>query len=572
MKCIISILLLTLLLFSAGCKDETAAKKIIIQAESLYKSDPDSAYALLNTIELPDLLSEKLLARWCMIYGQVADTLGEEMPYTTQLTRALSYYKKHGTRKQQAEIGLYLGRSYVEDKEYEDAMKAYIPALEMALRAKDYNQAGYICSYMGDLYDLKGTYSLGKDKYEEASYYFAKAGNKRSQAFALRDVGCMYAFSDSCMLALNYLLKADTIVRNLNDTAAISAISNGLGNVYGMLGDLELAEKYLMQAIRLDSVDNAPNYLSLASLYREEGNYEKAREYLKKAEIPTLNKYTPIGIYYQYYLVEKADNCPEKALAYLEKHYEVTDSAESIQEKMNIYKVEKEYNHLKISMENMNLRSEKQRLFILVILFVLFSLCSLFIYYIRINQKNRKLNKQQLDLQQKDIILLRLKEDLQFKQKELHKIITNRQTKENSNLELKYKQKQNEIETLTQRIELQQEELLFSSSIGKKILKLSKGVCPGKDKSPLTEKDWQAIFSIVDEIYPSVKDHLSNVNITDSERNYSYLSIFRLDTNGEAILLHINPESVSKRRQRVRRALGIIGQNLDLCTFLKNAQ
>ena len=80
MKCIISILLLTLLLFSAGCKDETAAKKIIIQAESLYKSDPDSAYALLNTIELPDLLSEKLLARWCMIYGQVADTLGEEMP------------------------------------------------------------------------------------------------------------------------------------------------------------------------------------------------------------------------------------------------------------------------------------------------------------------------------------------------------------------------------------------------------------------------------------------------------------------------------------------------------------
>lgn len=83
----------------------------------------------------------------------------------------------------------------MEDKENEKAMKVYLQALDIALRSEDYNQAGYICSYMGDLYDFEGNYLLGKDKYKEAGSYFRKAGNMRSSAFALRDVGRMYAFS-----------------------------------------------------------------------------------------------------------------------------------------------------------------------------------------------------------------------------------------------------------------------------------------------------------------------------------------------------------------------------------------
>ena len=100
---------------------------------------------------MPDNLSDKLLARWCMLSGKVADTLYTDLPYVQQLLRAQAYYKSHGTKQEQAKIGLYLGRSYVEDKENEKAMKVYLQALDIALRSEDYNQAGYICSYMGDL-------------------------------------------------------------------------------------------------------------------------------------------------------------------------------------------------------------------------------------------------------------------------------------------------------------------------------------------------------------------------------------------------------------------------------------
>lgn len=52
--------------------------------------------------------------------------------------------------------------------------------------------------------------------------------------------------------------------------------------------------------------------------------------------------------------------------------------------------------------------------------------------------------------------------------------------------------------------------------------------------------------------------------------NFSYLVLFHLDTISEAILLNIQPDSVNKRRQRVRQKLGIIGEELDLYTYIIN--
>ena len=130
-------------------------------------------------------------------------------PMYNELLRAQAYYKSHGTKQEQAKIGLYLGRSYVEDKENEKAMKVYLQALDIALRSEDYNQAGYICSYMGDLYDFEGNYLLGKDKYKEAESYFRKAGlicEVRLSPCGMWEE-CM-RFSDSLDIALTFFVES----------------------------------------------------------------------------------------------------------------------------------------------------------------------------------------------------------------------------------------------------------------------------------------------------------------------------------------------------------------------------
>ena len=562
-----------------GCRDESDATYLIDRAESLLKSDPDSSLILLDSIAVPDNLSDKLLARWCMLSGKVADTLYTDLPYVQQLLRAQAYYKSHGTKQEQAKIGLYLGRSYVEDKENEKAMKVYLQALDIALRSEDYNQAGYICSYMGDLYDFEGNYLLGKDKYKEAESYFRKAGNMRSVAFALRDVGRMYAFSDSLDIALIFLLKADTIIVEVGDSSDIGTIYNGIGNIYNMLGNKELAKLYLWKNVNMSDFDDAPSYRTLAGIYIEEGDFKNARICLEKASVPSFNDMTRFSVLYGYSLLEKAEGNWEKAWFYLDEYNSASDSILTIRNRENIIKIEKEYEHLKISLENMRLKSDKQKYFIYWVISVSILLILLWVFQIRIDRKNKRLLKQEIDLSNKSNELFRLRDNLRNKQDRLEALsiqLSEKNEKLNEldsreKLEKEYEQIKKEEETLVLRIAERRKDLFLSSAIAKKVIKLSQKVVPGATKSPLSEKDWQNIITQVNEVYPFLADRLAAFNLSAAELRYCYLSLLGLDSIGESILLHIQPDSVNKRRQRVRQRLGIIAKELDLCAYLINS-
>lgn len=575
---LILILLLSTLSF-IGCKDESEATYLIDRAESLLKSDPDSSLILLDSIAVPDNLSDKLLARWCMLSGKVADTLYTDLPYVQQLLRAQAYYKSHGTKQEQAKIGLYLGRSYVEDKENEKAMKVYLQALDIALRSEDYNQAGYICSYMGDLYDFEGNYLLGKDKYKEAESYFRKAGNMRSSAFALRDVGRMYAFSDSLDIALIFLLKADTIIVEVGDSSDIGTIYNGIENIYNMLGNKELAKLYLWKNVNMSDFDDAPSYRTLAGIYIEEGDFKNARICLEKASVPSFNDMTRFSVLYGYSLLEKAEGNWEKAWFYLDEYNSASDSILTIRNRENIIKIEKEYEHLKISLENMRLKSDKQKYFIYWVISVSILLILLWVFQIRIDRKNKRLLKQEIDLSNKSNELFRLRDNLRNKQDRLEALsiqLSEKNEKLNEldsreKLEKEYEQIKKEEETLVLRIAERRKDLFLSSAIAKKVIKLSQKVVPGATKSPLSEKDWQNIITQVNEVYPFLADRLAAFNLSAAELRYCYLSLLGLDSIGESILLHIQPDSVNKRRQRVRQRLGIIAKELDLCAYLINS-
>lgn len=562
-----------------GCRDESDAIYLIDRAESLLKSDPDSSHILLDSIAVPDNLSDKLLARWRMLSGKVADTLYTDLPYVQQLLRAQAYYKSHGTKQEQAKIGLYLGRSYVEDKENEKAMKVYLQALDIALRSEDYNQAGYICSYMGDLYDFEGNYLLGKDKYKEAESYFRKAGNMRSSAFALRDVGRMYAFSDSLDIALIFLLKADTIIVEVGDSSDIGTIYNGIGNIYNMLGNKELAKLYLWKNVNMSDFDDAPSYRTLAGIYIEEGDFKNARICLEKASVPSFNDMTRFSVLYGYSLLEKAEGNWEKAWFYLDEYNSASDSILTIRNRENIIKIEKEYEHLKISLENMRLKSDKQKYFIYWVISVSILLILLWVFQIRIDRKNKRLLKQEIDLSNKSNELFRLRDNLRNKQDRLEALsiqLSEKNEKLNEldsreKLEKEYEQIKKEEETLVLRIAERRKDLFLSSAIAKKVIKLSQKVVPGATKSPLSEKDWQNIITQVNEVYPFLADRLAAFNLSAAELRYCYLSLLGLDSIGESILLHIQPDSVNKRRQRVRQRLGIIAKELDLCAYLINS-
>ena len=82
-----------------------------------------------------------------------------------------------------------------------------------ALAIKNYNRAGYICSYMGDLYELDDRYVLAAKKYKESGRYFRLAGNMKSYVRSFVNEGRSYMDVDSNYLALTILKRAEVIIR-----------------------------------------------------------------------------------------------------------------------------------------------------------------------------------------------------------------------------------------------------------------------------------------------------------------------------------------------------------------------
>lgn len=269
-------IILILVFFSTACRKNKEDRYIISQAETLLKTNLDSTYLLLNNIIIPDDLDDKLFAYWCMLSGKVAESLHKDMPSIPSLLRAQSWYKQYGTVNERAQIGLYLGRSYMKEKKYEEAMSIYLEVLDIAKNNKVYDLAGYICSYIADLYELKNMLNESRVKYQESSEYFMKANNSKSYALALRDVSYIFCLQDSFDLALQTLEIADSIVITINDSAAISSIANALGNVYTLMDSFYLAEKYLLSSLEFDTIETAPTYLALSTIFLYNSDLDKA--------------------------------------------------------------------------------------------------------------------------------------------------------------------------------------------------------------------------------------------------------------------------------------------------------
>lgn len=552
-------LVLLLTVFFTGCRNEIKEQQLIDHAETLLEINPDSTYLLLDSITMADNLSDKLLARWCMLYGKAADKVVKDMPYVSQLLRARSWYEKHGTPYEQAQIGLFLGRSYVEDREYMKAMDAYTQALDVAERAKEYNVAGYICSYMGDLYELKGFFQETFDKYNQSADYFQKADNKRSYALALKFMAQTLTFEDSCSLALDYLLKADSIVTSIQDSSAMASIFNGLGNVYEMLGDTEKAEMYLLKSLKVDSLEMGPSCLALSELYMNMGDLDKARSFLNKSKIePVTNLYIPITSLYREYKIEKEYGNIELALSILEQYVEKVDSLYNSTIHLDVLDAEKRYNHVLLLNENARLHTNNLIAIICIVTLICIGLLLYVIVLYYYNRKNKLLYAQEVKLKENDKRIYVLSCELEKKKKEI--ILQESIQDSKSKLGIL---KEN-IANIEKELDLLKEEKIKNATIVKKILKLSTKVVAGNQEALLTNKDWYTLMELISQTYRSFDDFISDnpYGLTSTEIQYCYLSFLKLDISSEAILLNINPESISKRRLRIRQKLGYAGSEV----------
>lgn len=553
MKSFIYILLTSLTFLVVGCQNESEEIRLINQAERLFDAYPDSVITTLDSIPLLEEMSPRLIARWCMLYARAADKIEDEMPYTNQLEIALKYYQKKKMREEEAEIGLYLGRSYVEDKEYEKAMRAYSDALEVALAIKDYNRAGYICSYMGDLYEVDLRYILAAEKYKESGKYFHLANNTTSYVRAFVNEAHSYSIADSSYLALASLKQAEMVMDSLNVEEVRSYVYNGLSNIYNNLGDYDLAEYYILRCIELDPEEIASDYLVLTDISLKCMDMEKAEYYLKKANIFTNNELVLPTIVYYNYKIKKEQGDFEIALSFHEQYVAIEDSLINVGKSVDIYDADQKYERLKLHNENIELVLKNQKSYLFILL-LLFAIALLVIFYLMtLRRKNRSLLKQQEEINDLNQNIYHLSIELRDKEEQL-KLQENSLHLAKEEL-VSYENIKKEVEDLRHRLINLREIKILNSSLAQKIKRMSQTVWSKASQAVIDEKMWIDIEVLMVEVYPDIVKALRDADLSFSEMHLCFLTLFKLDTKAMSTLLNIIPTSVDKTRLRVRKKL-----------------
>lgn len=554
MKSFIYILLTSLTFLVVGCQNESEEIRLINQAERLFDAYPDSVITTLDSIPLPEEMNPRLIARWCMLYARAADKIEDEMPYTNQLEIALKYYQKKKMREEEAEIGLYLGRSYVEDKEYEKAMRAYSDALEVALAIKDYNRAGYICSYMADLYEVDERFMLSAKRYQESGGYFRLANNIKSYIRAFVNEGNIYMIADSSHLALTPLKQAEAIMDSLSMNEVKEYVYNGLANTYSALENCDLAEYYVLQCIEIDSENVASYYLLLVDIEEKRGNLDKAEYYLHKVRnISTHNRFIPASIAYYSYMIKRGQGDLQSALNDYEKYVEVEDSLINVSKSVDIYDAEQKYERLKLHNENIELVLKNQKSYLFILL-LLFAIALLVIFYLMtLRRKNRSLLKQQEEINDLNQNIYHLSIELREKEEQL-KLQENSLHLAEEEL-VSFENIKKEVEDLRHRLINLREIKILDSDLAQKIKRMSQTVWSKASQAVIDEKMWIDIEVLMVEVCPDIVKALRDADLSFSEMHLCFLTLFKLDTKAMSTLLNIIPTSVDKTRLRVRKKL-----------------
>lgn len=559
--------ILSLFILITGCTSSEIRKDVslINQAESLLQSDPQQAYALLDSVKFPEDLSDKELIKWCLFSGKLTDSIHTQLPWSYYLERSWEYSHKKKL-PECATIGLYLGRSYMEENEMEKALKIYLQALDIALQEENYNLAGYICSYSSDVYKFQFDYLLAKDKYLQAAAYFKQAGNKRSEGLALTAVGKMYYYSDSVDLGLKYIKHADSLICILGDSSDISYTANFLGNVYALKKEYELSESYFFKSLDFGDEDNAHNYLALANLYLAMNRLEDALLYLKKANKPSSNKYIKTDLLYHYYLYYDRIGNYKRALSYLEEYVDTTESVTERRNKSNVNQIENNYKQAQLLLENIFLKVDKERIkkytSWIILLFVIV------LTYFRISS-SKKIYRQRLEIERKNVSLSDLQKRLIDSKIALEYSLTELKIKQQTlDMVADYQNKIKDINTLIQQIKSQRLIFFKEATITQKVIRLSNKIVPNKTGKLLTEQDWKEIIDLLNFSYPNVVKKSFEINLTKTERELCYLSLFDLGASGEAVVMGCSVDAINKCRQRIRKKFSVPSREITLYQFL----
>ena len=533
MKYINSTLPFLLCIFFLSCQTEYTKNKIILHAEAVVLTFPDSAFRLLQSIPHPEKLSKADYAAWCLQYSYTLSKLNQDITSDSIIRVAVNYYENSRLQDQSGTAYYLLGRILQNSNKNKEAMNAFKKAEYILKPTKLIDLKGLVDFEIGYLYMLDETFSESLIYFKKSLNYFISTTNIKYQAYAYREISDIYYQLyypfEKVMLLSNRALK-------------LSKQSGDSLNYYSILGqqgellfdkNYERAKEYLLKAYRYFPILR-PNYASLLSYtYIMLNKPDSANYYVRIAKMDTTHTKYNVGRYFTEAYVAKYEGNKDKAFTLYEKAYSLRNKffKQSMISQMHI--IDKQFDLTKLQSEKATLKIENRNKVIVIGLLFIIVLVVLIIFLV-VHNRNKK--KQMEDMIEKQA----LKNSLEVKN-----------TENNLKKELL-------LSKLTLRMEntLQLNRLKMGLS---KQVKLDDFIKEISVQSTVSQADWNFYTQEVNHIFDNKISGLSASypQLTISDIKVITLICLRMDISDCCNLLNMSKDTMYHRRGIIKKRIGL---------------
>ena len=557
MRNILPTILLVIILLLVGCHSDRRQLALLNRAEAVMLSAPDTALALLDSINSQRLVRADN-ARYALLMSQALDKNYIDATNDSLINIAVQYYKHSNNDRYKGMAYYYLSRICENGGRYEDAIANSILA-EVALRhTDDYYMLALVLGNRGDIYAEQYNIDEALDLKRQAIAFYEMCNNKKIAAYTHLRMSSLFKINHPADSVLHHLDIAQQIGYEMNNEEILYIVENYRASFYDYAKEYDKAIATLRNAIKQypSHKPNADDYFLLCRIYYNIGKPDSALYYLDNFVAPLAQTYSDKETIYIF-----RSNIYQQKQDYVNAHKYYRDYTNSIiksgmmEQDKSIKELEKKYHTQLLKQESEALKTRNILLSVVLSLVIIIAFIFAYLCYrqrqMRITQYYQLHESAQHEIgaiqSQYDAIKKQL--DAQLSQQQLYR---------------------NELQA---RIDtLRTLSSMTDTYAGNKEKFYDKcrsyiNMCEHTEDSFV--RDIRTIASLYCEGFVDTIQSLSD-DLSDEDINLAILILLGFDNSQIRILFnHSHAHSIYNKRGRLRKKLGL-DNNVEIETFLQS--
>lgn len=522
------IIFIIILIIPVACFRENNAESVLMKISEQMDIHPDSAYHSLKKMDVKSL-SHADNALYSLLLVQAMDKNDIPLESDSLILVAVDYFRNVSDSFRKAQTYYYWGRYYETQDSLKQATMLYLRASSAVEKTNGYRLATLIYNHLGNIYYNWDWYDESLEMQRRALEY-SRLAEEYNLGIVYRDIARCYFMEEKDDSAFYYYELALNNVDSIKYRELYAGLLNELGRSYYVIGNSNQALEYVTQAINLGNSDNLHHYYLLkADIYNSLNSYDSVNFYFNKA-LNSSDLYIKAASYVGLYKLKKKQNSWEDAIRYNDQYLFYRDSIEKIQQREEVVRIQQKYENEKLQNENNKLLLKYKDKVLVINRLVLFGVIILLgivlLYEIRKNRKENTLMLKELELKNKDLVLMMQDQELSILQKKTAIL------REHLYKKALAVRKIPSLDLLSQ-IEV--------NAIDKKIY--------------LSDRDWAELMQMADDVFDGFISKLKKEYPALSQEDLQLCLLIRLKVSLDDLcnIYCVGKDAIKKRKQRLKK-------------------